>query len=253
MRCAPFSNSPLSASPTPTCSRRARATSMPSARCGSPLRSTRSRRSGQCGSSSRHFPRRWTRSSTSRSSGSKQVVWGNRILLGNSAYINMFAWKDSVRWGKNLDSMVWGECDSDGCDNVVWGNSDNVVWGNNVVWATRTTWSGAIATADELRQRRLGQLRRRWLRQRRLGQLRRRRVQQRRVGQLRQRGLGQQRRVGRQRRLGQLGQRGLGQLRWRRLRQRRVGKHALAGRRIGARLLGLQHRLGFLAVRLGRR
>jgi serine protease AprX len=76
----------------------------------------------------------------------KQVVWGRRVLLGNSAYINMFAWKDNVRWGKNLESMVWGSCDGADCDNVVWGNCegadcDNVVWGNgegegcdNVVW-----------------------------------------------------------------------------------------------------------------------
>lgn len=77
---------------------------------------------------------------------SKQVVWGHRVLLGNSAYINMFAWKDNARWGKNLESMVWGSCDGPDCDNVVWGNCegaecDNVVWGNcegdgcdNVVW-----------------------------------------------------------------------------------------------------------------------
>jgi serine protease AprX len=82
---------------------------------------------------------------------SKQVIWGDGVLLGDSAYIHLAAWNDNIVWGQDLDNIVWGQCtggacdnivwgqcDGDGCDNIVWGQgSDNIVWGqalDNIVW-----------------------------------------------------------------------------------------------------------------------
>jgi serine protease AprX len=81
----------------------------------------------------------------------KNIVWGDGVLLGDSAYLHLAAWNDNIVWGQDLDNIVWGQCDGgectnivwgqcdgDGCDNIVWGQeSDNIVWGqalDNIVW-----------------------------------------------------------------------------------------------------------------------
>lgn len=65
---------------------------------------------------------------------SKQVIWGDRVLLGDSAYVHMAAWQDNIVWGQAFDNIVWGQCDGAGCNNIVWGQCDgagcdNIVWG----------------------------------------------------------------------------------------------------------------------------
>ena len=73
---------------------------------------------------------------------SKNIVWGNRILGGDSAYVHLALWDDNIVWGQDLDNIVWGECSDAGCDNIVWGQCngagcDNIVWGEtveNIVW-----------------------------------------------------------------------------------------------------------------------
>jgi len=94
----------------------------------------------------------------------KRVIWGNRVLLGDSAYLHMVAWDDNIVWGQRLDNIVWGQCagaqcgsgardqcEGAGCDNIVWGQNqpghnrpDNIVWGqcgtstcDNIVWGQR--------------------------------------------------------------------------------------------------------------------
>jgi len=94
----------------------------------------------------------------------KRVIWGNRVLLGDSAYLHMVAWDDNIVWGQRFDNIVWGQCAGDqcgsgardqcegaGCDNIVWGQNqpghnrpDNIVWGqcgtstcDNIVWGQR--------------------------------------------------------------------------------------------------------------------
>ena len=72
----------------------------------------------------------------------KNIVWGNRVLLGDSAYVHLALWGDNIVWGQDLDNIVWGECTGAGCDNIVWGQCDgegcdNIVWGqggDNIVW-----------------------------------------------------------------------------------------------------------------------
>jgi serine protease AprX len=70
------------------------------------------------------------------------VLWGNRKVYGvNLMTEQRPAWALSVVWGEGLgledDNIVWGNFFND--DNIVWGNlfddGDNIVWGNNVVWA----------------------------------------------------------------------------------------------------------------------
>jgi serine protease AprX len=72
----------------------------------------------------------------------KNIVWGQRVLLGDSAYVHLAAWDDNIVWGQDLDNIVWGQCQGDACDNIVWGQCDgegcdNIVWGqdsDNIVW-----------------------------------------------------------------------------------------------------------------------
>ena len=72
----------------------------------------------------------------------KNIVWGDRVLLGDSAYLNMAAWRDNIVWGQELDNIVWGQCGAGGCKNIVWGQGgDNIVWGqcsgadcDGIVW-----------------------------------------------------------------------------------------------------------------------
>ncbi len=73
----------------------------------------------------------------------KNIVWGDRVLLGDSAYLRMATWEDNIVWGQNLDNIVWGQCDGEGCDNIVRdqcssSDCDNIVWGqqqlDNIVW-----------------------------------------------------------------------------------------------------------------------
>ena len=82
---------------------------------------------------------------------SKRVIWGDGVLLGDSAYVHLRAWDDNIVWGEDLDNIVWGECTAGECDNIVWGEcsgdgcdnivsgqtQDNIVWGEgleNIVW-----------------------------------------------------------------------------------------------------------------------
>lgn len=72
----------------------------------------------------------------------KNIVWGDRVMLGDSAYVHLAAWDDNIVWGQDLDNIVWGQCTGDDCDNIVWGQCDgdgcdNIVWGqttDNIVW-----------------------------------------------------------------------------------------------------------------------
>jgi serine protease AprX len=73
----------------------------------------------------------------------KNIVWGQGVLLGDSAYVHLAAWDDNIVWGQELDNIVWGQCNGSECDNIVWGQCDgdgcdNVVWGqdfnDNIVW-----------------------------------------------------------------------------------------------------------------------
>jgi len=92
------------------------------------------------------------------------IVWGNthedNIVWGNNHLREVWAsntvagfWDDNIVWGNYTrsteDNIVWGngnpangvrvECSDNivwGNDNIVWGNDDNIVWGNldNIVW-----------------------------------------------------------------------------------------------------------------------
>jgi serine protease AprX len=73
----------------------------------------------------------------------KNVIWGDGVLLGDSAYVHLAAWDDDIVWGQDLDNIVWGQCNGSECDNIVWGQCDgegcdNIVWGqdfnDNIVW-----------------------------------------------------------------------------------------------------------------------
>jgi serine protease AprX len=92
----------------------------------------------------------------------KNIVWGDRVLLGDSAYVRMKVWSDNIVWGQGgdnivwgqggdnivwgqLDNIVWGQCDTTACDNIVWGQrGDNIVWGQDHFalgyWAGDTVW-----------------------------------------------------------------------------------------------------------------
>ena len=78
----------------------------------------------------------------------KNIVWGDRVLLGDAAYVHMTVWGDNIVWGQAVDNIVWGQCSGGGCDNIVWGqcsgsNCDNIVWGagelDNIVWGQCNT------------------------------------------------------------------------------------------------------------------
>jgi serine protease AprX len=87
----------------------------------------------------------------------KNIVWGQGMLLGDSAYVHLSAWADNIVWGQYFDNIVWGQhfenivwgqCAGDGCDNMVWGqcsssDCDNIVWGQhaleNIVWGQCST------------------------------------------------------------------------------------------------------------------
>jgi hypothetical protein len=152
---------------------------------------------------------------------SQNIVWGNKTIAGNAAYVRMAFWDDNIVWGFWYDNIVWGLMD----DNIVWGMNDNIVWGfndDNIVWGMS---DDNIVWGHQRRQHRLGHER------------------QHRVGLRRQHRLGHERRLGRQHRLGLLGrQHRLGLLG----RQHRLG-HGVEGQRRQHRLgpgLARQHRLG---------
>ena len=83
---------------------------------------------------------------------SKNIIWGQHVMLGDSAYVHLAAWDDNIVWGQDdnivwgqddnivwgQDNIIWGQCSSDGCDNIIWGQDDNIIWGQstleNVVW-----------------------------------------------------------------------------------------------------------------------
>lgn len=82
---------------------------------------------------------------------SRQIFWGNMRVRGGVLTPGGTAWDDNVVWGNaetnGGDNIVWGDnCPDDTCDNVVWGNNivwgdaadDNIVWGDasddNIVW-----------------------------------------------------------------------------------------------------------------------
>jgi serine protease AprX len=93
----------------------------------------------------------------------KNIVWGDRILLGDSAYVHMRVWADNIVWGQDVDNIVWGQCSGGGCDNIVWGQCstsgcNNIVWGqcsgsdcDNIVWGDGTldniVWGQCNTTA----------------------------------------------------------------------------------------------------------
>jgi serine protease AprX len=91
----------------------------------------------------------------------KNIVWGEGVMLGDSAYVHLPAWNDNIVWGQDLDNIVWGECSGSGCDNIVWGQCDgdgcdNIVWGqdgDNIVWGQDTldniVWGECDASACE--------------------------------------------------------------------------------------------------------
>jgi len=83
---------------------------------------------------------------------SKQIFWGNKRVKGGVLTPGGTAWGGDVQWGVMStpagQNIVWGEnCFDPSCDNIVWGNNivwgesdgdDNIVWGNtdddNIVW-----------------------------------------------------------------------------------------------------------------------
>ena len=88
---------------------------------------------------------------------SQHIIWGNHELSGG--YINPLAnaWSTNIVWGvSTTDNIVWGvqhdaenivwgtTCSTDNCSNIVWGVGDargtNIVWGvsDNIVWGTTT-------------------------------------------------------------------------------------------------------------------
>ena len=97
---------------------------------------------------------------------SKNIIWGQRVLVGDSAYIHLAAWDDHIIWGQDdniiwgqddniiwgqdniiwgQDNIIWGQCSVDGCDNITWGQDDNIIWGQNRL--EPLGW-GACATVD---------------------------------------------------------------------------------------------------------
>ena len=81
---------------------------------------------------------------------SRKIIWGNHRISHGVIKPNGTAWKPGLVWGAAADNeganIVWGTlCDTDECDNIVWGTSDeedNFVWGtasdeaDNIVWGT---------------------------------------------------------------------------------------------------------------------
>jgi serine protease AprX len=101
----------------------------------------------------------------------KVLIWGDRALLGDFAYVHMAGFDDNIVWGEDdnivwgddnivwgddnivwgednivwgednivwgelFNTVVWGQCETTACDNIVWGADDNIVWGeDNIVW-----------------------------------------------------------------------------------------------------------------------
>jgi serine protease AprX len=88
----------------------------------------------------------------------RNVIWNDGVLLGDSAYVHLRAWDNSIVWGQECDpadplcNIVWGqECNPAEPDcNIVWGQDCepgdplcNIVWGQdcdpadplcNIVW-----------------------------------------------------------------------------------------------------------------------
>jgi len=78
------------------------------------------------------------------------IAWGQRIIYGDRfmqpryAQIHLLRWDDDIVWAYDAlkDNIVWGDADNIvwGNDHIVWGNreDDNIVWGNgesdNIVW-----------------------------------------------------------------------------------------------------------------------
>jgi serine protease AprX len=72
----------------------------------------------------------------------QRIAWGQRIVYGDRfvrpryAQIHLFRWDDDIVWSYDAiaDNIVWGNPD----DDIVWGEGDNIVWGNleddNIVW-----------------------------------------------------------------------------------------------------------------------
>ncbi len=73
------------------------------------------------------------------------IAWGQRIIYGNRfmrpryAQVHLLRWNDAIVWAYDAiaENIVWGNSDD---DNIVWGNEDNIVWGNfaaeQTVWGT---------------------------------------------------------------------------------------------------------------------
>ncbi|MEO8682253.1 MAG: S8 family peptidase [Vicinamibacterales bacterium] len=77
----------------------------------------------------------------------KRIIYGDRLINSAAAAVRLLRWDDNVVWGYDSltgDNVVWGNDDNVvwGNDNVVWGNldDDNVVWGNNIVWGENVVW-----------------------------------------------------------------------------------------------------------------
>jgi serine protease AprX len=78
---------------------------------------------------------------------SKNIIWGQRVIVGDSAYFHLAAWDDNIIWGQDdniiwgqddntiwgQDNIIWGQCSAAGCDNIIWGQDDNIIWGQSVL------------------------------------------------------------------------------------------------------------------------
>lgn len=80
------------------------------------------------------------------------IAWGQRIIYGDRlmhpryAQTHLLRWDDDMVWAYDAiaGNIVWGNAG----DNIVWGNDDNIVWGNgqgdNIVWGNgepRVEWA----------------------------------------------------------------------------------------------------------------
>jgi hypothetical protein len=60
----------------------------------------------------------------------RATIWGDRVYVGQSVFMNLPQWNDGITWGF-AENIVWSFA-----ENIVWSFLDNIVWSFNegIVW-----------------------------------------------------------------------------------------------------------------------
>ncbi|MEW6320870.1 MAG: S8 family serine peptidase [Acidobacteriota bacterium] len=85
----------------------------------------------------------WTNAAGEQWEWSQAIIWNNRLVGGGVIERNHPAWANTVVWGTD-DSIVWGT----DLDTIVWGT--NVVWDDTVVWGTTIVWGTGLFDLDTI-------------------------------------------------------------------------------------------------------